>query len=57
MIQKEVKFFKRTNWKIRKRTHTFKGFLSFYNVETLNSFDTELQLKGTETAIKNKLKK
>ena len=57
MIQKEVKFFKRTNWKIRKRTDTFKGFLSFYNVETLNSFDTELQLKGTETAIKNKLKK
>ena len=35
------------NVKITKRAHTF---------EILNSFNPELQLKGTESAIKNKLK-
>ena len=38
-----------------KRVHTFKGFGSSYNVEILNSFNRELQLKDTESAIKSKL--
>ena len=43
--------------KITKRTHAFKGYASTYNVEILKSFDPELQLKNTESGIKNKLKK
>ena len=39
--------------KITKRTHCF---ASSYNVEILNSFNLDLQLKDTESAIKNKLK-
>ena len=42
---------------IKKRAHAFKGFLSSYDVEILNSFNSELQLNDTESAIKNKLKK
>ena len=34
-----------------------KGFISSYNVEMLNSFEPELQLKYTESAIKKNLKK
>ena len=40
-----------------KREHAFTGFASTYNVEILNSFNPELQLKDTESPIKNKLKK
>ena len=43
------------NIKIAKREHPFKGSASTYNVETLNSFDAELLLKDTESAIKSKL--
>ena len=32
----------------------FKGFTSSYNVEMLNSFNPELQLKDTESTIKGK---
>ena len=38
-----------------KRARAFKGFTSSYNVEILNSFSLELQLKDTESAIKSKL--
>ena len=38
-----------------KRAHAFKSFASFYNVEILNSFSPELQLKDIESAIKSKL--
>ena len=38
-----------------KKGHAFKGFASTYNVEILNSFNPELQLKDTESAIKSKL--
>ena len=38
-----------------KREHAFKGFASSYNVEILNSFILELQLKDIESAIKSKL--
>ena len=34
-----------------------KGYASSYNVEILNFFDSQLQLKDTESAIKKKLKK
>ena len=36
-----------------KQEHAFKGFASTYNVEILNFFNPELQLKDTESAIKN----
>ena len=35
----------------------FKGYVSSYNVKTWNSFNYELELKFTESAIKNKPKK
>ena len=40
------------NVKITKREHAFKGYASTYNVEISNSFNPELQLKDTESAIK-----
>ena len=43
------------NVKIRKQAHAFKGFGSSYNVEILNSFNPELQLKDTESSVKSKL--
>ena len=43
------------NVKITKRALAFKGYASSYNVAILNSFNPELQLKDTESAIKNKL--
>ena len=41
--------------KITKQEHAFKGFESTYNVNILSSFNPELQLKDTESAIKSKL--
>ena len=46
---------KKKNVKITKREHAFKGFAIIGNVEILNSFKPELQLQGTESAIKSKL--
>ena len=37
-----------------KRPHAFKDYASSYNVEILNSFNPELQLKDTKSPIKNK---
>ena len=55
---KKWKYFKRKkNAKITKRAHAFKGYTGSYNVEFLNTFNAKLQLKDTESAIKNKLKK
>ena len=51
------KFLSQKNLKLIKREHAFKGFASTYNVEILNYFNTDLQLKDTKSAIKNKLKK
>ena len=46
------------NVKIIKRAHAFKGYVAnSYHVEILNSFNTALQLKDTESVIKNKQKK
>ena len=41
--------------KITKQEHAFKGYERAYNVEVLNSFNSELQLKDTEYATKSKL--
>ena len=43
------------NIKITKREHAFKVYASTYNVEILNFFDPELELKDTESAIKSQL--
>ena len=43
------------NVKITKRAHGFKGCVNAYNVEILNYFNPELQLKNTESSIKIKL--
>ena len=38
-----------------KQKHSFKGYGSTYNVEILNYFNPDLQLKDTESTIKSKL--
>ena len=38
-----------------KRSYACKGYASSYNVKISNSFNPGLQLKDTESAIKNKL--
>ena len=43
--------------KLRKRAHAFQGYGSSHNVKILYSFNPQLKLKDTESAIKNKLKK
>ena len=43
------------NVKITKRIHADGSYASTYNVEVLNSFNPELQLKETVSVIKNKL--
>ena len=39
--------------RITKREHAFKGYANTYNDEILTSFNPELQLKDTESAIKS----
>ena len=41
------------NSKITKRSHIYKGYARTYMTEILNSFNSGLQLNGTESAIKN----
>ena len=53
--KKSENFLKDKNVKITKRAHAFKGYASSYNVEVLNSFNLELELKDTESTIKKKL--
>ena len=48
-------FLNKKNVKIRRQTLAFKGCASSYNVQILNSFNPELQLKDTESEIKSKL--
>ena len=43
------------NVKIMKQDHAFKEYASTYNVDILNYFNTEVQLKDTEFIIKSKL--
>ena len=55
VIQKKSEnILKEKNVKITKQAHAFNGYVSSY-VEILNSFNPELQLKATESAIKSKL--
>ena len=49
------KFLNEKNVKIAKGEHAFKGYASTYNIEILSSFNPELQLKDTESAITSKL--
>ena len=55
--RKKSKYFDEKNVKITKRAHAFKGFASSYNIENLNCFNPELQLKDNESAIESELKK
>ena len=55
MIQKI--FLNEKNVKVKKGEHDFKGYASSRNVEVLNSFNLKIELKDTESAIKNKFKK
>ena len=55
MIKKYENFLNEKNLKITKQTQALKGYVSSHNVEILNSFNPELQLKGSESAIKTKL--
>ena len=54
-IKKSKHSLNEKNVKIKKQAHTFKGFASAYNVWILNSFNPELQLKETGSAIESKL--
>ena len=49
MIQKREYFFN------KKIYHAFEGYGGSYNVEIINSFNPELQIKDTESAIKSKV--
>ena len=51
--QKKMDFFKIKNVKMQK--HAYRGYASTYNVEILNFFNPYLQLKDSESAIKDKL--
>ena len=51
MMHKGKNFLKEKNIKRTKPEHAFKGFASSYNVEIVNSFNPELQLKDTDAAI------
>ena len=41
--------------KITKRSHAFQVYTTSYDVEILNYNDSELQIKGTKSEIKNKI--
>ena len=43
------------NVKIKKRSHAYRGYPSIFNAKILNLFNLKLQLKDTESAMKNKL--
>ena len=54
-MRKKGKYSEWKKIKTTKRENAFKGYASTYNVENLNSFNPELQLTNTESAIKSKL--
>ena len=56
MIQKSESFLSQKTVNITKREHEFKGFASTYDVEILNSFNAEVQIKDSESVIKSKLR-
>ena len=56
-MTKKIAFLNEKSVKVTKRAQASKGLANSYNVDILNSFNHELQLKDTESPIKNKLKK
>ena len=56
MIQKSESFLSQKTVNITKREHEFKGFASTYDVEILNFFNAEVQIKDSESVIKSKLR-
>ena len=50
MIQKKIKHFKWKKCKNKMSIYAVKDFASTYNVEIINCFNPELQLKDTESA-------
>ena len=54
---KKVKIFWMKKIRLTKQGHAFKVYTSSYNAEIWNLFNTELQFKDTESAIKSKLRK
>ena len=55
MIQKSDNFLNEKPIKITIQEHAFKGYATTYNFEILSSFNSEIQLKDPESAIKSKL--
>ena len=55
MTQKSRYFLSEKNIRKTKREHAVESFGGTYYVEILNSFNLQLQLKDTESAIKSKL--
>ena len=55
MVQKNEIFLNEKHVKITKREYAFIGYASTDNIEILNFFNPELQIKDTESAIKSKL--
>ena len=53
--QKSLNSLNKRNIKTAKQVHSFKDYASTYNAETLNSLNSELQLKDTESAFKSKV--
>ena len=54
-IQKSKNFYNEKNVKIAKWTQVFKDFTNSNNVEVLNPFNCELQLRDTYSSIKSQL--
>ena len=48
-------FFKQKYYKSNQMITCFMDYASLYNVEILNTFNSELQFKDTESSVKNKL--
>ena len=55
MTKNDANFLNEKNVKITKRAHAFQGHVNTHNVKILSSFNSELQLKDTESAIKSKI--
>ena len=55
MQKKKEYYLNEKNIKLTKQAHAFKGYANSLSVEILNYFNLELQLKDTESVIKNKL--
>ena len=57
MKQEKWRFFKLKKIKTTKRSYVYKSYACTYDVEILNYFNPQIQLKDTESSMKNKHKK